>query len=190
MAILNRVRRLVRADLHSILDSIEDPLALLKQAIREMAEALDRKLGLLLQREQEITSLESCCRRLTEKLSKIDQDLELSISSSTEEKARKVIARRLTTRKQLQQYEEKLQVARQRRQALSEEIQRQQEQYDSIRERAELLMPPLPDDSPESVAESILTPTPTPGRVSEPLVTEAEIEIEWLRLQQKRGGKS
>ena len=190
MAILNRVRRLVRADLHAILDSIEDPQAVLKQAIREMAEALDRKRALLLQSEQAIHSLESCCRRLTEKLAGTDQDLELSISKSTDDLARQVIARRLMIGKQLQQYQGRLQASRQRWQALSEEIQSQQEQFDSIRERAELLIPPLPNDSPESVAESILTPTPAPGRGSEPSVSEAEIEIEWLRLKQKRGGKS
>ncbi len=188
MAILNRVRRLLRADLHAILDSIEDPQTLLKQAIREMAEVLDRKRGLLLQSEQVIQSLESCCQRLRGKLGRIDQDLELSISSSSQEFTRKIIARKLIIRRQLEQQQGQLEATRQRWQALSEELQSQQEQYESVSERAELLIPPLPDDSPESVAESILAPTSGPGRV-EPSVSEAEIEIEWLRLTESRSAQ-
>ena len=45
MPILNRVKRLFQADVHAILDAIEEPEAVLKQAIREMQENLDQKQG-------------------------------------------------------------------------------------------------------------------------------------------------
>ncbi len=35
MAIVNRIRRLFHADVHAVLDIIEEPEAILKQAIRE-----------------------------------------------------------------------------------------------------------------------------------------------------------
>ena len=47
MPILNRVKRLFQADVHAILDVIEEPEAVLKQAIREMQESLDQKQGQL-----------------------------------------------------------------------------------------------------------------------------------------------
>ncbi|MEE8161016.1 MAG: PspA/IM30 family protein [Acidobacteriota bacterium] len=43
MAITNRIRRLFHADVNAVLDIIEEPEAILKQAIREMQEALDLK---------------------------------------------------------------------------------------------------------------------------------------------------
>ena len=49
MALINRMSRLFTADVHAVLDRIEEPEALLKQAIREMeeevqgAEQRDRK---------------------------------------------------------------------------------------------------------------------------------------------------
>ena len=40
MALITRVARLFRADLHAVLDRIEEPDVLLKQAVREMEEEL------------------------------------------------------------------------------------------------------------------------------------------------------
>ncbi|OOZ38928.1 hypothetical protein BOW53_13550 [Solemya pervernicosa gill symbiont] len=40
MALINRVTRLFRADMHAVLDRIEEPEVLLRQSIREMEEAL------------------------------------------------------------------------------------------------------------------------------------------------------
>ena len=42
MALITRVSRLFRADLHAVLDRIEEPDVLLRQAVREMEEALAR----------------------------------------------------------------------------------------------------------------------------------------------------
>jgi phage shock protein A len=40
MALINRVARLFRADFHAVLDQIEEPELMLRQAIRDMAEEL------------------------------------------------------------------------------------------------------------------------------------------------------
>ena len=40
MALITRVGRLFRADLHAVLDRVEEPEVLLRQAIREMEEEL------------------------------------------------------------------------------------------------------------------------------------------------------
>ena len=48
MPIINRISRLFTADLHAVLDRIEEPEALLKQAIREMEEeaaASEQRIG-------------------------------------------------------------------------------------------------------------------------------------------------
>ena len=42
MALINRMSRLFTADVHAVLDRIEEPDVLLRQAIREMEEALER----------------------------------------------------------------------------------------------------------------------------------------------------
>ena len=40
MALINRISRLFKADFHAVLDHIEEPEALLKQAIRDMEDDL------------------------------------------------------------------------------------------------------------------------------------------------------
>ena len=40
MALINRVARLFKADFHAVLDQIEEPELLLKQAVREMEDEL------------------------------------------------------------------------------------------------------------------------------------------------------
>ncbi len=40
MALINRISRLFKADFHAVLDQIEEPEALLKQAIRDMEDDL------------------------------------------------------------------------------------------------------------------------------------------------------
>ena len=40
MALINRISRLFKADFHAVLDQIEEPEALLKQAIRDMEDEL------------------------------------------------------------------------------------------------------------------------------------------------------
>jgi len=51
MLLISRISRLFRADLHAVLDRIEEPEALLRQAIREMEELLaqDEQRSRLLQ---------------------------------------------------------------------------------------------------------------------------------------------
>ncbi|RLA35148.1 MAG: hypothetical protein DRR11_01080, partial [Gammaproteobacteria bacterium] len=40
MALINRISRLFKADFHAVLDQIEEPEQLLKQAIRDMEDEL------------------------------------------------------------------------------------------------------------------------------------------------------
>ena len=55
MALIRRVSTLLRADLHAVLDTLEEPEILLRQAIREMEEILaaDRQGYKLLLHEQD-----------------------------------------------------------------------------------------------------------------------------------------
>ena len=57
MALIRRVARLITADVHAVLDQIEEPEIVLKQAIREMEEELARQAqhGKWLEREIEGT---------------------------------------------------------------------------------------------------------------------------------------
>lgn len=100
MAIINRVSRLFTADVHAVLDRIEDPEVLLRQCIREMEQDLDageRRIGgLTLEREQLASRKHQCGRSLEE----IATQLDVCFEAGEADLARGLIRRRLELEQQ------------------------------------------------------------------------------------------
>ena len=148
MAITNRVKRLLCADVHAVLDVIEEPEAILKQAIREMQEALDWKKARLTGNEKTLLSLQANQAYLEEELVKIGKDLELALEEGAEDLSRKILGRRLITEKHLDVMAKRIEqwqiLCRQR----TEEIETQESQLASILEKSKMFVHPSTDDSP------------------------------------------
>ncbi len=177
MALINRVSRLFRADMHAVLDRIEEPDLLLKQAIREMEAAFaeDAQRGRLLQHE--LNQIDRRLQGLQEKLAQMDEELDICFQQGREALAKQLIRKKLELAcftKQLAQRQTLLQ------QTLADLSRRQHENHtrlESLRQKAELLTANAPDD--------------TAGTTGEPAglrIDEADVEIAFLREQQKRGG--
>ena len=105
MVLINRIARLFKADFHAVLDRIEEPAQLLKQAVRDMEEALadgERRLELAAQEQESLlahkTELE--CR-----LPQLEQELDLCFASGEEDLARGLVRRKLESTRLLQQLE-------------------------------------------------------------------------------------
>ena len=95
MALVNRISRIFTADLHAVLDRIEEPDVLLAQSIREMADAVaadERRLAAVKERQQQ------CQRDLTAsnaRLREFDRELDLCLGSDQDDLARSVIRKKL-----------------------------------------------------------------------------------------------
>ncbi len=77
MALINRVSRLFKADMHAVLDQIEEPEQLLKQAIRDMEDELtatDRRIAVCAH-DQDALSVRK--NELETSLTEIDEQLDL-----------------------------------------------------------------------------------------------------------------
>ncbi len=186
MAIANRLTRLFRADVHAVLDIIEEPEAILKQSIREMQEALDLKRARLARDQKTSHALDGTRSYLKEQLSKVQKDLRLCLKEKNEELARKIVGRKLAYEKHVSAVEQRSSnLARALEQQILE-IELQQGQLESIVEKAKMFVPTAEDDSPFSIAESILS-TADAGRgytgSGGMKVSEEEVELEWLRLR-------
>jgi phage shock protein A len=189
MAITNRIKRLFRADVNAILDVIEEPEAVLKQAIREMQETLDRERGLLASNQKHLETMRQNESFLREQLVKIQSDLDLCLSEGPEELVRKTIARRLSCEKHLKLVQRKISSLEQQVKEKASDIEHRQDQLDSIMEKAELYVQTHTEDSPFSIADSILSSTEAGISMGNVQVTDEEIEMEWMRLREK-GGQS
>lgn len=172
MALINRMSRLFTADVHAVIDRMEEPDVLLKQAIREMEEAhaqaeqrlraLEHERGVLADRAQKVAAV----------LQELGEQLDVCFAEGNDELARKVLKRRLETERLASYVAERetsvaADIAR-----VSTAVDEQREQLDVMRQKAELLaVRPSPGDD---VPRADFT------------VGEAEVEVAFLRERQKR----
>ena len=82
MALINRVSRLFKADFHAVLDQIEEPEQLLKQAIREMENDLaetEQRIRVCAHDQELLATRKS---EIESKLAEIDEELDLCFASA------------------------------------------------------------------------------------------------------------
>ncbi|MFW5451282.1 MAG: PspA/IM30 family protein [Methylophagaceae bacterium] len=95
MALITRLSRLFHADMNAVLDSIEEPELLLKQALREMEETLisdERQIKLLDFEQQQLSKKRD---DIKQSLVELEQQLSLCFESNKDDLARTLIKRKL-----------------------------------------------------------------------------------------------
>lgn len=95
MALITRFTRLFQADLHAVMDRIEEPDILLRQAVREMEEdiARDEQRNKVIQHE--LAGIGQRRTELDQSLRQIDEEMDLCFDSGKDELARDLIKRKL-----------------------------------------------------------------------------------------------
>ena len=175
MALITRLSRLFRADMHAVLDRIEEPQQLLQQAIREMEEALlqeEQQFKLL---EHEQGQLQRRLHGLEQSLEKSEEELDLCFESNKEELARNIIKRRLETERLGHQLAQQSETMAERIKQLRPRIEQNRDELQGMRQKAELLASEQPDSyGAESMSSS--------GAV----VRDDEVEVAFLREKQRR----
>ncbi len=175
MPMINRLTRLFRADMHAVLDGIEEPDLLLRQALREMDEALSdasRKLELnrqqraaLVRRQQEISST----------LVKVDEELELCLNADNEVLARVLLRRRLEGERMaahMQRQTSRLDADIEKAQ---QALEQQRAQFDQLRAQAQMQSPTTDADVGAG-----------PWSAEQFSVSDADVELALLRARRGR----
>ncbi len=177
MALINRITKLFQADMHAVLDHIEEPELLLKQAIREMREDL-------LKDEQQISNIEAeqvkiiaTEAKLKKFMAGVKQELDLCFESKKHELARSLIKRRLETERFCEQLADKRKGMQQRLVELKVRYEENFMQLESMQQKADLLIAEVAPGS-EGIYRSWEMPQTT--------VSADDIEIAFLNEQQRR----
>ncbi|MDJ0926081.1 MAG: PspA/IM30 family protein [Gammaproteobacteria bacterium] len=95
MALINRISRLFQADFHAVLDQIEEPEQLLKQAIRDMEDDLaetEQRIKLCVHDQDALTVRRN---ELESAIDEIESQLDLCFDSDKDELARGLIKKKL-----------------------------------------------------------------------------------------------
>lgn len=138
MALITRISRLFHADMHAVLDHIEEPDLLLKQAIREMTDSLaqdETQLKLLAHEQQQFTRQQT---ELNESLTDLDEQLALCFKSNKEDLARTLIKRKLETQQHLKALNNKIREAKEAADKLAAQLTEQKAQLESMQQKAAL----------------------------------------------------
>lgn len=91
MGLLTRVLRICKADIHGVMDQLEDKALLLKQYLRDMAEALEQKEAGL--KKMNLSRSKALRKRdkYNQDIEKLEQDLEVAIKREKDNIARLLI---------------------------------------------------------------------------------------------------
>jgi len=175
MVLISRISRLFRADLHAVLDRIEEPEQLLRQAIREMEELLtqDEQRSRLLQEEQR--QLSSRQNKLEHELEQIKEKLEVCFQSNKEDLARKLIRRQLEIQQFCSQLSEKRNTLKDGIGELRSQLDENRTRLDSMRQKAELLITEDQREHPENA-----------WSIPDYRVADEDVEVAFLREKQQR----
>lgn len=138
MAIINRMSRLFTADVHAVLDRIEEPVALLRQCIREMEEELadaERNIKALTCEREQITARQ---RQLDESLAEIEAQLDVCFESGEEDLARGLIRRRLEAQRLAKHLVARAESTDKELTGLQSALEENRARLESMRQKAEL----------------------------------------------------
>jgi phage shock protein A len=91
MSIMTRFMRLCKADIHGVMDQLEDKGLLLKQYLRDMEEELGQKEARLRKLVVSRDKLQQDCDKYSGECEKLDQDIESALRKGKDDIARLLI---------------------------------------------------------------------------------------------------
>lgn len=173
MALITRLARLFKADLHAVIDRLEAPDVLLKQAIREMEEAVATGQRVLAGSEADRKRIGARLAELAQQRERIGAELDLCFEASNESLARGLLRRRLHIERGLGALTQQAEVLDADIAARREMVESQRRRLGELRDRAEVFE--LAPDQDEGVFA-------TPGED----ISEADVELALLGEKQRR----
>lgn len=179
MALITRVSQLFRADVNAVLDRMEEPEILLKQAVRDMQEALakdDQRVKVMQLEQKQILSRQS---ELEQRLDRVTEELDLCFDTGNEALARTLLKRKLESERYLNYLARKQQEFQEAGEALKKRIDENRSRLDSMQQKAELLAGSDKDETEQASWNE-------PDFMGQFAVSEDDIELAFLREKQRR----
>ena len=178
MALINRFTRLFTADLHAVLDRMEEPEILLKQAVREMETALadtERRLRGLTVRNAQVNDAR---RSASQVLHRLSEELDVCFTAGNDDLARALIRRKLAGERHAAQLEAQSAALAGTLGQLEANVSEQRAELIELRQKAELFLDASEPNSSET------NPVALDARV-----TDDDVEVALLREKQGRTGQ-
>ena len=176
MALITRISRLFRADFNAVLDRIEEPDVLLKQALREMEEDVhsdEQQLKLLL---NDYSQSELKIKEIKGNIEQVNQELDICFESNETELARSQVKRKLEMQRYEKHLKSKLTSLEKRKGELENRISENKERLTSMQQKLDLLI----NDEPLKQGDEVFSNVNV-------TINKDEIEMAFLKEKQARG---
>lgn len=186
MGIMTRMFRLWKADLHGVMDQLEDKGLLIKQYLREMETSLHQKDARCEQIAKSCRQIERDMNLRREEMGKIEKDLDLAVGKEKDDIARMLIRKRKSLESTCSHLKQQLDLLTEERIKLEEVIEAQRLQYDQFKIKADAYFRQAKeygkDDGPMDIKDF--------GNMN--TTSEEEIELELLQRKEAlaQGGAS
>lgn len=138
MALINRISRLFQADMHAVLDQIEEPETLLRQAIREMQENLAQQESQIKLAEHELQQLTKQQQDISRSLTELDDQLVICFKSDKDELAHGLVKRKLEIKRLQKIVTDRISSSQQQIKQRVKKQQEQQQQLASMQQKADI----------------------------------------------------
>lgn len=177
MALITRLARLFRADFHAVLDRIEEPEVILRQAVREMEEDLaqDEHRLKLLEHEREQLALRE--KELKHSQASLDEELDVCFTASKDDLARPLMKRKLEIQRTLQMLSRRLEALQTKVSLTRQRLDENHTRCESMRQKADLFSERDRDANPQGA-----------WTVPDISVRDEDVEVALLREKQRRTG--
>lgn len=175
LTLCDRIARLLKADAHGVVESLEERSLLLKQVLREAEIELHHKRARLDAVRDEEKRLCDALAHGEAEIRALDDDIALALGGGKDDLARFAIRRLIPRRREVETVRAQIEQRRAEGHALAERLAAQQTQFDGLRTRvrAELLREREPAEASAWSHEAV--------------VADEEVEIELIRRRSEEG---
>jgi phage shock protein A len=184
MGIMTRMLRLCKADVHGVMDQLEDKGLLLKQYLREMETSLEHKahlVGSLTRRHDDLTGQVA---RHGEEMEKLERDLTLALKKEKDDIARMLIRRRRALENACRHLNEQMEAIAREKSQLVKTLSDQRLQYETLKAKADTYC----RRSADRLFETAAHPHIDPLYPDHPIDEEIELELLERREALQKGG--
>lgn len=132
MGLFRRVKTIILADLHELVDQWEDPVALTKQYLRELQEQIEtaqRSIAQQMALEQRYASLIAHVKTMIEKRTR---QAKLALERNEEAIAKLALREKLTYEKKLSAYQQQYETLQEKTTYMSEQLNKLYEKYEEL----------------------------------------------------------
>jgi phage shock protein A len=180
--LFDRIARLLKADAHGVIESLEERSLLLKQCVREAEIELNRKQARLDAVRDEVKRLREAIARAEDETRSLDEDVALALGGGKDELARFAARRLLAQRHTVQALQTRLAECSEEEQTLAPRVEAQFARFEALRARVRTELARREDTRERGI----------PSCQSQ--VADEEVELELLRRRQahavsEKGGR-